>query len=76
MPLGANKAAIMGVSGVSTADVVLIASETADGDASIEFTGLSSTYGEYIFKFYNIHPQTDARSFSFQFNAFYIDKNS
>ena len=69
MPLGANKAAIMGVSGVSTADVVLIASETADGDASIEFTGLSSTYGEYIFKFYNIHPQTDARSFSFQFNA-------
>ena len=69
MPLGAHKAAIMGVSGVSTGDVVLISSQTASSDASIAFTGLSSTYGEYIFKFYNIHPQTDARSFSFQFNA-------
>jgi len=67
MPLGANKAAIMGVAGVSTGDVVLIQSQTADGDTTLSFTsGLTSTYGEYIFKFYNIGPATDAQSFSFQ----------
>ena len=37
MPLGANKAAIMGVAGVSTGDVVLISSQTASDDASLTF---------------------------------------
>ena len=70
MPLGANKAAIMGVAGVSTADVVLLSTQTASDDASITFTGLmTSTYGEYIFKFYNCNPATDSQSFSFQVNA-------
>jgi len=70
MPLGANKAAIMGVSGVSTGDVVLIESITASDDATISFTsGIDSTYGEYIFKFYNIHPETDRAHFKFQVNA-------
>ena len=69
MPLGIHKAALFGIAGVSTGTVVLILTQTASGDASIEFTGLSSAYGEYIFKFYNIHPQTDNKSFSFQFNA-------
>ena len=67
MPLGANKAAIMGVSGVSTADVVLISSQTASGDSAISFTsGITSTYGEYIFRFYNINPATDDEDFTFQ----------
>ena len=67
MPLGANKAAIMGVAGVSTGDVVLISTQTADGDASISFTsGIDSTYGEYIFKFYNINPGTNNSGFTFQ----------
>ena len=70
MPLGANKAAIMGVSGVSTADVVLISSQTASGDSAISFTsGITSTYGEYIFKFYNINAETDTTYFQFQVNA-------
>jgi len=70
MPLGANKAAIMGVAGVSTGSVVLLSTQTASGDASITFTGLmTSTYGEYIFKFYNCNPATDSQSFSFQVNA-------
>jgi len=70
MPLGANKAAIMGVAGVSTGDVVLLSSQTADDDSSITFTGLmTSTYGEYIFKFYNINPDTENRIFEFQVNA-------
>ena len=73
MPLGANKAAIMGVAGVSTGDVVLLSSQTASGDSSIVFTsGITSTYGEYIFKLYNINP---ASSQLFQVN-FSIDGGS
>ena len=69
MPLGANKAAIMGVAGVSTADVVLLASNSADTTdlANISFTsGIDSTYGEYIFRFYNINPATDKTRLLFQ----------
>ena len=70
MPLGAHKAAIMGVAGVSTGDVVLLSSQTASNSASISFTSdIDSTYGEYIFKFYNINAATDAAEFSFQANA-------
>jgi len=70
MPLGANKSAIMGVAGVSAGDVVLLSSQTASNSASIAFTSdITSTYGEYIFKFYAINPATDVTSFSFQANA-------
>ena len=72
MPLGANKAAIMGVAGVSTADVVLLAdntSDTTDLSAVTFSSGITSTYGEYIFKFYNINPATDNTTFHFQVNA-------
>ena len=70
MPLGANKAAIMGVAGVSTGDVVLLDTQTASNSASLSFTsGITSTYGEYIFKFYNLNAATDNVQFSFQANA-------
>ena len=73
MPLGANKAAIMGVAGVSTGDVVLLSSQTASGDSSITFSsGIDSTYGEYIFRFYNINPADDGLTsvrFMWQVNA-------
>ena len=70
MPLGAFKAALMGTAGVSTGDVVLLSSQTASNSATVSFTsGITSTYGEYIFKFYNINPATDNVSFSFQANA-------
>ena len=70
MPLGANKAAIMGVAGVSTATVVLLNTITATSDTTITFnSGITSTYGEYIFKFYNINPETDNTVFHFQVNA-------
>ena len=69
MPLGAFKAALMGTAGVSTGDVVLIQSQTASDSATISFTsGINSTYGEYIFRFYNIHPEAGA-NFLFQANA-------
>ena len=71
MPLGANKAAIMGVAGTAAAaDVVLLSTQTASNSSAIEFTsGIDSTYGEYIFKFYNLNPATDGAEFVFQFNA-------
>ena len=70
MPLGAFKAALMGTAGVSTGDVVLLSSQTASNSATISFTsGIDSTYGEYIFKFYNIGPATNNVSLTFQCNA-------
>ena len=71
MPLGAFKAALMGTAGASTeGDVVLLNTATASGSSELAFTsGLDSTYGEYIFKFYNIHPSADGPYFGFQVNA-------
>ena len=70
MPLGAFKAALMGTAGVSTADVVLLSSQTASNSATISFTsGIDSTYGEYIFKFYSINAATDDVRLTFQVNA-------
>ena len=72
MPLGANKAAIMGVAGVSTEDVVLLADNSSDTTdlSSVTFSsGIDSTYSEYIFKFYNLNPATDGAFLTFQVNA-------
>ena len=71
MPLGAFKAALMGTAGVSVAgDVVLLSTQTASDSASLDFTsGIDSTYGEYIFKFYNIIGATNNQDFRFQVNA-------
>ena len=54
----------------STGDVVLIQSQTASNSASITFSsGITSTYGEYIFGFYNLNPATDSKDFQFQVNV-------
>ena len=67
MPLGTHKATLFGVAGVSTGDVVLLSTQTASDSASLDFTsGIDSTYGEYIFGFYNINPATDQVSFTWQ----------
>jgi hypothetical protein len=51
-------------------DQVLLSTQTASGSASLSFTsGIDSTYGEYIFKFYNVNPATDNVYFQFQVNA-------
>ena len=46
----------------------LIETFTSDGsDATADFTsGIDSTYDEYVFKFINIHPETDDVQFQFQ----------
>ena len=68
MPLGAFKAALMGTAGASAAgDVVLLTTATASGSSELAFTsGLDSTYGEYIFKFYNLHPSASNPDLYFQ----------
>ena len=70
MPLGAFKAALMGTAGVSTADVVLLHDTDYSGATTASITsGIDSTYGEYIFRFYNINPVTDNATLQFQVNA-------
>ena len=71
MPLGAFKAALMGTAGATAAgDVVLLHDTDYSNAASASITsGIDSTYGEYIFKFYNINPATDGANFTFQANA-------
>ena len=46
----------------------LISTQTASNSSTISFTsGIDSTYKEYIFKFYNVHPDGGTgRHFSFQ----------
>ena len=49
----------------------LIETLTADGSGTtLDFTsGIDSTYDEYVFKFINIHPETDDAYLQFQGNA-------
>jgi hypothetical protein len=54
--------------GVGT--LVHIQSQTASNSASISFTtGINSTYKEYQFYFYDIHPRTDAGTFNFNLSS-------
>ena len=51
---------------ISGGGLNLISTQTASGSSSLSFTsGINSTYKEYVFKFYNIHPASDAVSFQF-----------
>jgi hypothetical protein len=64
MPLGANKVALFGSSGVVTDTSVLLATATTAGAASIEFTSLiDSTYKQYVFGFYKVAPITNSQEF-------------
>ena len=48
----------------------LLSTQTASGSSAITFTsGIDSTYKEYIWKFININPATNATTFGFQVNA-------
>ena len=48
----------------------LISTQTASSSSTISFTsGIDSTYKEYIFKFYDIHPATDNVDFKFNMSA-------
>ena len=46
---------------ISGGGMTLISTQTASSSSTIDFTSnIDSTYKEYIFKFYNIHPATNA----------------
>ena len=53
MPLGANKAALFGMGGVSTSDVILISKTTMSGEAYYRAT-FDSAYVSAIFAFSGI----------------------
>ena len=49
---------------ISGGSLNLISTQTASSSSTIDFTsGIDSTYKEYIFKFYNIHPSANAGKF-------------
>jgi|TARA_Y100000296_G_scaffold83565_1_gene114679 hypothetical protein len=52
----------------------LILTQTASSSATIDFTSnIDSTYDEFVFKFINIHPETDGETFQFNMS---IDSGS
>ena len=56
-------------SGLGSA-MVLLSTQTASGSASLSFTsGITSTYGEYIFRFYDINPASGGATFHWQANV-------
>ena len=55
---------------ISGGGLNLISTQTASSSSTIDFTsGIDSTYKEYIFKFYNIHPATNAVNFQFNMST-------
>ena len=57
-------------SGLSGGTMNLISTQTASSSATISFTsGIDSTYDEYVFKFYDIHPATDQADLQFNMSA-------
>ena len=58
------------VSDTAVRNLVLLQTLTASSSATLSFTsGIDDTYKEYIFKFINIHPETDGARLQFQGNA-------
>ena len=52
---------------VSGGAMTLLETQTASSSSTLSFTSnIDSTYDEYVFKFYDIHPATDNTQFSFQ----------
>ena len=52
---------------ISGGAMTLISTVTASSSSTLDFTsGIDSTYDEYVFKFYDIHPATDGAYLTFQ----------
>ena len=61
---------LSGVNSAFGSAMVLLSTQTASDSASLSFTsGIDSTYKEYIFRFYNIHPETDIAEFNVTFST-------
>ena len=71
---GFNNASLANVtaldSSVALGNLILLSTQTASASANISFTtGIDSTYDEYIFKFINCHPASDAQYFTYNFST-------
>jgi hypothetical protein len=56
--------------GVPSGNLTLLSTQTASSSATLDFTsGIDSTYDSYVFKFINIHPQTDNVSLQMNFST-------
>jgi hypothetical protein len=64
MPLGANKVALFGASGIAKPSAILLSTATASSSAYLEFT-LPTAYKQVTFGFDNITPATDNSNFQF-----------
>ena len=54
-------------SAVSGGAMTLLETQTASSSATLSITsGIDSTYDEYVFRFYDFNPATDAQSLTFQ----------
>ena len=54
-------------SAVSSGAMVLLETQTASSSSTLDFTdNIDDTYDEYVFKFYDIHPENDNKGFTFQ----------
>jgi len=52
---------------ISGGGLNLISTQTASSSATIDFTsGIDSTYKEYVFRYYDMHPATDNTELQFQ----------
>jgi hypothetical protein len=73
LPAGITNASVADVTSFANASggtLILLSTQTASDSATISFTtGLDSTYDEYIFKFIDIHPRTDAVAFRFNMST-------
>jgi len=74
LPTGITNASVANVTSFANAadpsTLILLSTQTASASASIEFTsGIDSTYDEYIFKFIDIHPETDDKRFTFNISS-------
>ena len=55
---------------ISSGAMNLLETQTASSSATISFTSnIDSTYDEYVFRFYDIHPSVDGEKCGFQANA-------
>jgi hypothetical protein len=73
LPAGITNSSVSAVTSFANAPagtLILLSTQTASSSANISFTtGLDSTYDEYIIKYINVRPATDATDFQFNMST-------
>ena len=73
LPAGITNSSVSAVTSFANASggtLILLSTQTASASATISFTtGLDSTYDEYIFKFINCHPSSNAARLTFNLST-------